>query len=71
MLPQGEIREAQREALRTIARVKRYEVVADGLVPMEIDGQQVFIKPMNDIEWNFGKFHSFMVKVLKALLARI
>ena len=71
LLPEGEIREAQREALRLIARVKRYEQVADGLVPIEIDGKQCFIRPMNDIEWNFNKFHSFMVKVLNALLARI
>ena len=71
LLPEGEIREAQREALRSVARVKRLEQVADGLVPIEIDGKQGFIKPMNDIEWNFNKFHSFMVKVLNALLARI
>jgi len=46
-------------------------LIAQGIVFLELKGQWHFIRPMGDIEWNFDRFHSFMVTVLNALTARI
>lgn len=66
-----EAHEQARDAIRWIVRQERNELVADDILHLEIDGEQFFIRPLNDIDWNFDKFHAFMTKVLKACAARL
>jgi hypothetical protein len=69
--PDGEIRESVRALLRFSAKMKRHEKLADGVVFVQTDSERYFVNPMYDIEWNFDKFHSFMVKVLRACTEKL
>jgi hypothetical protein len=60
-----------RELLRFSAKMKRHEKLADGAVFVQTDSESYFVNPMYDIEWNFDKFHSFMVKVLRACTEKL
>jgi hypothetical protein len=42
-------------------------MVIDGVVPVVIDGQNGFIMPANETDWNFGKFMLFMNSVFTEL----
>ncbi len=69
-MPEGEMRESFRQALRYKFRVAHYEKegkLVDGVVPIVIDGKLGFIRPANDTEWNFQKFLLFMNRVLTEL----
>jgi len=68
-LPEGPLREAIRDQLRFTVRLERCEEIADGIV--WLPGENAFISPMNDIEWNFDKFHLLMDRVFEALSAGI
>jgi hypothetical protein len=71
LFPPGPARESVRETLRYRVRLEKSEELLDGVVFVDIKGKPGFVNPMNDIEWNFNKFNSFMVKVLEACKQRI
>lgn len=70
-IPRGPLQDAFRETLRFKVRLSKYKKAAEGVVFLEIKGKKYLIKPMNDIEWNFSKFHKFMTKVLNTALDRL
>ena len=70
-MPEGEKREDWRRSIRYNFRMKHYEKqgkIVDGVVPIVIDGQNAFIRPANDTDWNFKKFLIFMNQVLGELI---
>lgn len=71
LVPRGPIQDAFRETLRHKVRLRMSKQIAEGVVFLEIRGKGYFIKPMIDIEWNFDRYHEFLVKVLNACKARI
>lgn len=64
--PEGATRETMRQTLRTALKLDLYEKSAEGMVLVEINGKQGFIRPMSDIEWNFNKFHRFVERTFTA-----
>jgi hypothetical protein len=70
-LPAGDAHDSARDFLRFKAKMARLEKVADNMVLVKTAENQYFLNPMADIEWNYQKFHSFMLKVLKACQARL
>ncbi len=71
VVPGGPVRDAFRATLRQKMLLSMSKLIAEGVVFLELDGKWNYIRPMSDIEWNFERFHSFMVAVLNALNARI
>ncbi len=70
-LPAGTVRDTFRENLRFKIRLSKYKKAAEGIVPLDVKGKHYFIRPMNDIEWNFTKLFRFMVRVLTATQKRL
>ncbi len=57
--------------LRYKFRMEHYEStgkVVEGVVPIIINGNAGFIRPANDIYWNFQQFLPFMNQVLIELM---
>jgi hypothetical protein len=71
VIPDGPVRNAFRAALRQKMLISMSKLIEEGVVFLEIRGKWFYIRPMMDIEWNFDRFHSFMVSVLNALNARL
>jgi len=74
LVPEGEMRESLRQSMRANTRVTQYEKeskIVDGIVPIYIDGQKGFIRPIGDTEWNFKKFLAFVNQVFSELKARL
>ncbi len=70
-VPAGPVRDAFRATLRQKMLISMSRLLAEGTVFFEVRGKWYSIRPMSDIEWNFERFHRFMVDVLNALQARI
>lgn len=72
-LPAGAPRDRYRGILRSNTKMAIYErsTLAEGVVKLEIDGKEYMIQPMNDVEWNFKKYYSFMKSVLEGCAALI
>jgi hypothetical protein len=70
-VPDGPVREAFRATLRQKMLISMSKLLAEGIVFLQIRGKWSYIRPMSDIEWNFERYHRFMVAVLNALKARI
>ena len=64
--PEGPIRDWAWNLLRYKVRLQKAKKIAEGVVFIEIKGKWYFMHPLADTEWNFRKFHNFMVKVLNA-----
>ncbi len=69
--PKGPLREQVRGLYRYKMKIDRSKKILDDAILIEAKGKYGFIRPMADIEWNFNKFHSFMVRVLEACEKRI
>ncbi len=66
-----ELVEAQRPLLRDQARLRKYEEVPEPILPIELDGQQVMIFPLVNIEWDFKHFFDFAQSVAAEAIQRI
>jgi hypothetical protein len=66
-VPEGPIRDTFRKTLRAKLLLSKSKLIAEGVVFVEIHGQWSYIFPMIDTEWNFVRYHQFMVSVLSAL----
>jgi hypothetical protein len=71
VFPPGPVRDWARGMERFKMRLEKSKKVLEDVLFVQIKGKAGFIHPMSDIEWNFGKFHSFMSKVLEACLNRL
>ncbi len=69
--PEGPIRDWAKDLLRYKVRLSKHKEIAEGVVLIEIKGKWGFISSMDDIEWNFQKFHNFLTSVLNACGKRI
>ncbi len=67
-MPMGESRESYRAILRQNFKMARYQKVADGIVPIMIDGKSGFIRPALDTDWNFQMILSFLNRVFAELV---
>lgn len=66
-----ELVEAQRPLFRDQARLRRHEEVSEPILPIELDGQQVWIFPLVNIEWDFKHFFDFAQSVAGEAIQRI
>ena len=67
MLPEGEVRERFREMARSNARWERYHrgTILDDVVPIELNGEFAFIRPLLDTEWNFSRVMAFLNEIFR------
>lgn len=69
--PEGEMKREFREILRYNFRMAEYERTGnpvEGVVPLVIDGNVGFIRPVVDTSWNFQNFRLFTNRVLSELI---
>jgi hypothetical protein len=71
VVPPGPVREGFRATLRQKMLISLSKLLAEGIVFLQVKGKWSYIRPMSDIEWNFERYHRFMVAVLNALKARV
>jgi len=60
-----------RSTLRNEARLRRYKKVTDRVIQIEMDGQEVFIHPLLNIEWDFDNFFDFAHELADLAIAQL
>lgn len=66
-----ELVEAQRPLWRHQARLRKYEEVPEPILQIELDGQQVMIFPLVNIEWDFRHFFDFAQSIAAESIQKI
>lgn len=63
-----EVLEASRPGLRFEARLRRYQEIQEPVFQIEIEGEEYFIFPLKNTEWDFGNFFDFVHKIVTVAL---